>query len=180
MQNIQMMNQNNQNNQNLQNNTLLNKNQYKKMPYKTINSDKNINVGGIDGLTLKPLIKQQNQNFNPQTITHNYDNGEYIKIRKYFNEHRSQFTVLDKEGVQQNRITVGSDRYNHWLEEIYSHKLYKKDYSNVKQSYFNLKLHADNGITKMEKLLNKYIILFESQLPTIRQLILLGRNKAFS
>ena len=108
------------------------------------------------------------------------DNGEYIKIRKYFNEHRSQFTVLDKEGVQQNRITVGSDRYNYWLEEIYSHKLYKKDYSNVKQSYFNLKLHADNGITKMEKLLNKYIILFESQLPTIRQLILLGRNKAFS
>ena len=94
MQNIQMMNQNNQNNQNLQNNTLLNKNHYKKIPYKTINSDKNINVGGIDGLTLKPLIKQQNQNFNPQTITHNYDNGEYIS------SHVQDFQENDNQNVR--------------------------------------------------------------------------------
>lgn len=75
MQNIQIMNQNNQI---PQNNPLLNKNHYKKMPYKTINSDKNINIGGLDSLTLKPSNKQQNQNFNPQTITHNYDNGEHV------------------------------------------------------------------------------------------------------
>ena len=82
--------------------------------------------------------------------------------------------------MQQNRITVGSDKYNSWLEGIYSSKKYKADYSSVKKPYFDLKLQADNGIAKMEKLLSKYIILDEAQLPAFMNLVLLGRNKAFS
>ena len=88
--------------------------------------------------------------------------------------------MLDKDGVAEHRITVGSDKYNDWLEGIYANKRYTADYSKVKQPYNDMKLQADNGIAKMPKLLGKYIILSQDELPTYLSLVFLGRNKAFS
>lgn len=136
------------------------------------------NITGVDksGLGHQIVVEDDYEQFELKED----DNGKKVKIQKEFNKHGEIFTVLDKEGVQQNRITVGSDEYNDWLEGIYAHKKYNADYSQVKKPYYDLKLQADNGVSKMPKLLSKYIILDRVALPTFMQLVFLGRNKAFS